>query len=187
MKQFIETLFSRATISFQINSLKKGWQEANYVALYTTSELGENGVREYGEIKRIATEEDSVRFFVEVWKNTKQVIRPVKYGIATYMMTTLSLLNEAKELPELYMKNKQETTLWRMLRRISDQIEINLDNKVLDEALGVGTFSFKEIEIHLDKEKRTLSIRNDSQERVLGTDLLIHQPSKVFREVLSLL
>ncbi|MGE1102041.1 DUF2357 domain-containing protein [Peribacillus simplex] len=170
-----------------VNSLKKGWQEAKYVALYTTSELGENGVREYGEIKRIATEEDSVRFFVEVWKNTKQVIRPVKYGIATYMMTTLSLLNEAKELPELYMKNKQETTLWKMLRRISDQIEINLDNKVLDEALGVVTFSFKGIEIHLDKEKQTLSIRNDSQERVLDTILLIHQPSKVFREVLGLL
>ncbi|MGE6720821.1 DUF2357 domain-containing protein [Peribacillus frigoritolerans] len=170
-----------------VNSLKKGWQEAKYVALYTTSELGENGVREYGDIKRIATEEDTVRFFVEVWKNTKQVIRPVKYGIATYMMTTLSLLNEAKELPELYMKNKQETTLWRMLRRISDQIEINLDNKVLDEALGVVTFTFKGIEIHLDKEKQTLSVRNDSQERVLGTDLLIHQPSKVFREVLGLL
>ncbi len=170
-----------------VNSLKKGWHEAKYIALYTTLELGENGVREYGEIKRISTEEDSVRFFVEVWKNTKQVIRPVKYGIATYMMTTLSLLNEAKELPELYMKNKQETILWRMLRRISDQIEINLDNKVLDEALGVGTFSFKGIEIHLDKEKQTLDIRNDSQERVMGADLLIHQPSKVFREVLGLL
>ncbi|QYF84255.1 restriction endonuclease-like protein [Brevibacterium sp. PAMC21349] len=170
-----------------VNSLKKGWQEAKYVALYMTSGLGENGVREYGEIKRIATEEDTVRFFVEVWKNTKQVIRPVKYGIATYMMTTLSILNEAKELPELYMKNKQETTLWRMLRRISDQIEINLDNKVLDEALGVVTFSFKGIEIHLNKEKQTLSIRNDSQERVLCTDLLIHQPSKVLREVLGLL
>ncbi|GAA1368377.1 restriction endonuclease-like protein [Peribacillus frigoritolerans] len=170
-----------------VNSLKKGWQEAKYVALYMTSGLGENGVREYGEIKRIATEEDSVRFFVEVWKNTKQVIRPVKYGIATYMMTTLSLLYEAKELPELYMKNKQETTLWRMLRRISDQIEINLDNKVLDEALGVVTFSFKGIEIYLDKEKQTLFIRNDSQERILGTDLLLHQPSKVFREVLGLL
>ncbi|WP_144528275.1 restriction endonuclease-like protein [Peribacillus simplex] len=170
-----------------VNSLKKGWQEAKYVALYMTSGLRENGVREYGEIIRIATEEDTVRFFVEVWKNTKQVIRPVKYGIATYMMTTLSLLNEAKELPELYMKNKQETTLWRMLRRISDQIEINLDNKVLDEALGVGTFSFKGIEIRLDKENKTLSVRNDSQERVLGTELLIHQPSKVFREVLGLL
>lgn len=170
-----------------INSLKKGWQEAKYVALYTTSELGENGVREYGEIKRIATEGDSVRFFVEVWKNTKQVIRPVKYGIATYRMTTLSLLNEAKELPELYMKNKQETTLWRMLRRISDQIEINLDNKVLDEASGVVTFSFKGIEIQLNKEKQTLSIRNNSQERVLGTELLLHQPSKVFREVLGFL
>ncbi|MFS0765672.1 DUF2357 domain-containing protein [Peribacillus phoenicis] len=170
-----------------VNSLKKGWQEAKYVALYSTSELGENGVRDYGEIKRIATEEDTVRFFVEVWKNTKQVIRPVKYGIATYMMTTLSLLNEAKELPELYMKNKQETTLWRMLRRISDQIKINLDNKVLDEALGVGTFSFKGIEIHLNQEEKTLFIKNDSQERILGTDLLIHQPSKVFREVLGLL
>ena len=73
------------------------------------------------------------------------------------------------------------------MRRISDQIEINLDNKVLDEASGIGTFSFKGIEILLNHEKKTLSIKNDSQDRVLGTDLLIHQPSKVFREVLGLL
>jgi hypothetical protein len=58
---------------------------------------------------------------------------------------------------------------------------------VLDETLGVGTFSFKGIKIHLNKEKQTLSVRNDSQERILCAGLLIHQPSKIFREVLSLL
>lgn len=36
----------------------------------------------------------------------------------------------------------------------------------------------------MDKEKQTLSIRNDSQERVLDIDLLIHQPSKVLEKCL---
>ena len=170
-----------------IHSLKKGWQEAKYVALYKTSGIEDNGITEYGEIKRISTDENFVKFFVEVWKNTKQTIRPVKYGIATYMMTTLSQLNEVKELPELYMKNKQETTLWRMLRRISDQIQISLDNQVVDHASKIGTFSFKDIEIVLNQEEQTLSIIKENETKLLSIELLIHQPSKVFREVLRLL
>ncbi|MGE7780439.1 DUF2357 domain-containing protein [Peribacillus sp. NPDC097264] len=175
--------------SYQIpvTSLRKGWQEAKYVALYKTSGIEENGITEYGEIKRLSTDKHFVTFFVEVWKNTKQAIRPVKYGIATYMMTTLTQLNDAKELPELYMKNKQETTLWRMLRRISDQIQISLDSQVVDQASKIGTFSFKDIEIRLNQEEQTLSISKDSETQVLSTELLIHQPSKVFREVLRLL
>ena len=120
-------------IKFPRQQLKKGWQEAKYVALYTKAGIGlENGISVYGKIEEVQSyrqdEAEYVRLTIEVWRNTKHVIRPVKYGIATYMMTTLTLLNEARELPELYMKNKQETTLWRMLRRISDHIKMELDH-----------------------------------------------------------
>lgn len=170
-----------------VRKLKKGWNEAKYVALYTISGVGENGITEYGEIKQISTAGEYIHLLIEDWKSTKQVIKPVKYGIATYMMTTLTQLNEAKELPELYMKNKQEMTLWRMLRRASDQIEIKLDNNVLDNASAIENFSFKDIEILLNKQEQTILIRNDTQDIIVNSNLLIDYPSKVFREVLSLL
>ena len=103
------------------------------------------------------------------------------------MMTTLTLLNEAKELPELYMKNKQETTLWRMLRRISDHIKVDLDQRDLDEASRIETFTFKDITIHMNKSERTLMIQNGRDERTLHMNTLVDHPSMVFKEILRFL
>ena len=149
------------------------------------------GLSVYGEIEDIQSyrhdDAEYVRLKVDVWRNTKHVIRPVKYGIATYMMTTLTLLNEAKELPELYMKNKQETTLWKMLRRISDHIKVDLDQRDLDEASRIETFTFKDITIQMNKSERTLMIQNGRDERTLHMNTLVDHPSMVFKEILRFL
>jgi uncharacterized protein len=175
---------------FQISEdkLKKGWQEAKYVALYKSAEVqNQNGIAEYGKIDRISIENGNVIFHIQTWKPTNQPIKPVKYGIATYMITTLTQLEEANELPELYMKNKQETTLWKMLRRVSDSINIKLNDHNLDEASAVETFSFKNIEMNLNRKNKKISIINGEDERIVSYELLIQQPSVVFKEVLSLL
>ncbi|WP_026568590.1 restriction endonuclease-like protein [Bacillus sp. UNC41MFS5] len=166
--------------------LNKGWQEAKYVALYTTVDVKDhNGIGEYGKIDRVSTENREVIFHIREWQSMKQLIKPVKYGIAIYMMTTLNQLNEAKELPELYMKNEQETTLWKMLRRVSDRVAITLNDHNLDEASKVEIFSFKEMEIHFNTENHTICIRQNEKEQIVNSDLLIQHPSVVFRKVLS--
>ena len=174
---------------FQIpeDKLKKGWQEAKYVALYKSADVhDQNGIAEYGKIDRISIQNGNVIFHIQVWQPTNQPIKPVKYGIATYMITTLTQLEEANELPELYMKNKQEATLWKMLRRVSDRINIKLNDHNLDVASAVETFSFKNIEMNLNRENKTISIINGEEERIVSYELLIQKPSVVFKEVLSL-
>jgi uncharacterized protein len=171
-----------------LDKLKKGWQEAKYVALYTTSEVGvHNGIKEYGSIERIITEGKELSFYVHDWQSTKQLIQPVKYGIATYMMTTLTQLKEAKELPELFMKNQQEMILWRMLRRVSDRIKIQLNDETLDKASAIETYSFKDIEVLLNRDKQSVSIKRGHEERIVSVDELIQQPSLVFKKLLSLM
>lgn len=171
-----------------VDHLKKGWQEAKYIALYTTVNVGNrNGIAEYGKVERISTEGGDVSFDVKTWRPTKQLIKPVKYGISTYIMTTLTQLNEAKELPELFMKNKQETTLWKMLRRVSDSITIQLNKQILDEASAVETFMFNNIEFGLNRVEQTLSLKRGEEERVISSKLLIQYPTLVFKEVLSLI
>jgi hypothetical protein len=65
------------------------------------------------------------------------------------MMTTLSTLKEAKELPELFMKSKEEVTLWRMLRRLSNLIRFDLDDRYLDKATKIEAYRIKDIVIKL--------------------------------------
>lgn len=174
---------------FQLSEskFKKGWQEAKYVALYKSIDVDDqNGIAEYSKIDRISIENGNAIFHLKGWRPTKHLIKPVKYGIATYMITTLTQLEEANELPELYMKSKQETTLWKMLRRVSDRIKIKLNDHNLDEASAVETFSFNNIVINLNRGNKTVSIINGEEERIVSYELLIQQPSVVFKEVLSL-
>ena len=88
-------------------------------------------MKEYGKITDVTFVEvdqvEYVRFHVEYWQKLPQVIRPVHYGIANYAMTTIDTLKEAQELPELFMKSKNEMVLWRMLRRVSDRVKVELD------------------------------------------------------------
>ena len=94
------------------------------------------------------------------------------------------LLNEARELPELYMKNKQETTLWRMLRRISDNIKMELNHANLEQVSRIETFTFKDITIQMNRSEQTLTIQNSQHEQTLNSHLLVEQPSVVFKEIL---
>lgn len=44
-----------------VRKLGKGWQEAKYVALYTTADVeGINGIKEFGKIDRVSTEDGNV-------------------------------------------------------------------------------------------------------------------------------
>lgn len=172
-----------------VEVLKKGWQEAKYVALYVKSGIAEvHGVSLHGRITNIEFGKEMAKFKVDVWKNLKQgVIRPVHYGIASYVMTTINVLEEAKDLPELFMKSKEEMMLWRMLRRISDQIKVTLNQPNLDEATQINSYSIKDITVRLDKENREISIKKDENETSLKAEVLEKQPAQVFKLLLKLL
>ena len=85
------------------------------------------------------------------------------------------------------MKNKQETTLWRMIRRISDHIKMDLDHSDLDQVSRIETFTFKDIVIQMNKQEQTLHIKKENREKMLNGHLLVDQPSMVFKEILRFL
>ncbi|WP_456276493.1 DUF2357 domain-containing protein [Bacillus sp. AK128] len=182
-KEFIEKKFFRISS----NSLKKGWQEAKYIALYVTIGVAiSNGIMDYGKIEEVTSENGSTLFYVQGWENTNQVIKPVKYGIASNSMTTINQLKEAKELPELYMRSAQETNIWRMLRRISNAVSIELDDFDIDKASSIIKLSIMDFEISIMKEEKKIKIKKDQQELFVDEDLLLKRPSIVFRNVIGL-
>lgn len=103
------------------------------------------------------------------------------------MMTTLTQLNEAKEIPELYVKNKQETALWNTLRRFSDIISLQLDEPILDQASAIEKFSFKDIKIQYNKKDQTLTIRKNGKGPTKDKNELFNNPTAFFKEVQALM
>jgi uncharacterized protein len=184
-----------------VQRLKKGWQEAKYIALYPKKGAApQNGVTCYGkivdvkivkrsEIKELPkdSQEDYVRFEVEAWHNLKEIIRPVDYGIAVYTLTTLNTLKQAKELPELFMKSPEEVALWRMLRRISNRVRITLDHRYLDQASGIQAFRFKDVEIRVDSAAQVIRVISESTMNEIQMKVLREYPSRVFKEIVAYL
>ncbi|WP_257008200.1 restriction endonuclease-like protein [Bacillus sp. FJAT-45350] len=164
--------------------LKAGWLDAAYVALYVSQEAGmENGISYYGKIKDTTVLDSEFHFTVEAWTNLKEVIKPVRYGIAKYAMTTLRTLKEAKEIPELFMKSESEVVIWRMLRRVSDRIKVELDSEYLDRATGVQTFRIKDMEIRFLQEEERVEIIGTNGIATFELEELFKQPTRVFKRI----
>lgn len=129
--------------------------------------------------------DEYVKFEIESWHFLKNIVRPVGYGISVYTMTTLNTLQEAKELPELFMKSKEEITLWRMLRRLSNRIRFDLDDRYLDKASKIEAYRMKDIVIKLADHQ--LVIAKGGKSKTLPMDDLLKQPSMVFKEILRMM
>ncbi|RSD28867.1 restriction endonuclease-like protein [Mesobacillus subterraneus] len=187
------TLFmSEGVYDIPVSQLRNGWQQAKYIALYGNSSLGRNnGVHWYGKIQEVKpyldVSKEYMRFKVESWRNVPQVIKPVHYGISSYILTTLNTMKEAKELPELFMKSKEEMVIWRMLRRVSDRIKINLDNQDLNHASGVAEYNIKDIKVVMNHAERSVTFSKGEKEEALPVTDLEENPSGVFKKLMKLL
>lgn len=174
--------------AFSAKQLKQNWHEVNYVALYLSKDVTEtNGVKVYGKINNIIVEDETVYFYVHQWVNLPSVIKPVGYGIGNYIITTLNALKEAKELPELFMKNKADMILWRMLQRIADQIKLELDTTMMDDASRIMKYRIKNITIICDERKSILLLTNLNERKIFAFDDLYKNPSYVFKQLVKML
>ncbi|MEH7885136.1 restriction endonuclease-like protein [Bacillus sp. JJ1609] len=173
-------------------NLRKGWQEAKYVALYVKNGINENhGVTFYGKIQEVrpynVETEKYIRLVVGSWTNLENIIKPVNYGISSYVMTTFKLMKEATELPELFMRSKEEMTIWRMLRRVSDRIKIDLDQPNIDQATSIKEYQIKEVSIQIDKVNREITFHKSGVMKKFSVELLVKNPSAVFKQLQGLL
>ncbi|WP_173917666.1 restriction endonuclease-like protein [Halobacillus sp. Marseille-Q1614] len=189
-----------------VKQLSQGWQEAKYIALYIkqteAKESNEpNGITYYGEIsnaeivKRSSiTEVPSqsnqwyVKFHVDYWRNLEETIRPVGYGIRVYAITTMNILKNAKDLPELFMKSKDELKLWRFLRRYTKRVRTELDSTYLDTSTGITSFIVGDCKIKIDKPYDRLIISNKEGYEVSDSlTEFTHNPVMVFKKLQKLL
>lgn len=189
-----------------VRRLKGNWHEARYIALYVPQKVSSkaevrNGITYFGkivstdivkrsDIKEIPSinEERYVQFHVDGWRRLDHTIGPVGYGIISYTFTTLQMLKRARELPELFVKSEEELALWRMLRRLHQKVNIDLDSRSLDLANRIKAYSIQGFRFFIREKERTIEIsRRGSIIKIYSLDLLRNSPSTVFREIAEML
>ena len=100
-------------------------------------------------------------------------------------MTTIDTLKEAKELPELFMKSKDEMILWRMLRRVSDRIKLDLNDPIMDHATRVKEYRINDIRVKLERKENKLVFVKKDIERSIDLYLLDKNPTAVFKVLME--
>ena len=98
-------------------------------------------------------------------------------------MTTINALQRAKELPELFMKSEEEAVLWRMLRRMSDQVKIDLNTTDMEKASNVQEYRIKDIVVKINVEDSELTFVKGDYRTKLDMQLLLQNPSSAFKEL----
>lgn len=171
-----------------IKKLKNGWQKVDYVALYVKRGISDiHGVYWYGKVINIEIGDKNVKFQVDKWKNLKKSIKSVHYGITNYMLTTLDLLKNSRELPELLMKSEEELAVWRLLRRVSDQVKLELDSNQVDDAKRITEYRIKDLQIKMLPEIDKLLFITPKENLLISNVELLSKPSYVFRELVKML
>jgi uncharacterized protein len=189
LKDFIQ----QKTFEIAMKDLKKGWQEAKHIALYLSSKVSSNnGVKYYGKIDDIKfssmeNNEQVVTFIVDVWETLKNVIKPVGYGISSYMLTTLNTLKEARELPELYKKSKDELTVWRTMRRLTNNPKINLNHTHVDQASEIVQIQSGEVLVFVGKYEIQVKRVGSMQLESIDRKEFLSNPNRLFKKVVDIL
>lgn len=178
-------------VEMRLNSLKKDWEKAKYLAIYITKDLSlqlqvEHGVKFYGEIDgfTILEEDESARiqFHIKAWQILTETIKPVGYGIQNNIVTTINLLKQAKDLPELFMKFGEERKLWRMLRRLTSKVKTVLDSNLLDRATKIQAYQIGFFSVDYDTKSKEIQVyHHHDLIKSIPINKLNTEPTAVFR------
>ena len=146
-----------------------------------------NSIRCQNQAYSNATKRWICTFRTRAMEKLDHLIRPVGYGIQTYTITTMSLLKEVQELPELFMKSKEERILWKTLRRFTKQVKVELDHCNLDEASTIKSYYVQDVQIWVDYGNEVVMVGRDGRVKEVPLELVVGRGSVLFREVLEVL
>ncbi|WAA10987.1 restriction endonuclease-like protein [Fervidibacillus albus] len=191
-KKYVEIKKNRK-VYIPLSLLKTGWEKSRYVALYVVQNVANhlnvpNGIQFFSPIHHAEIKTDQqdlhVIFSLGTWNLLPQTIKPVGYGIQSNIITTLSILKQSKELPELFMKFGEEVKLWRMLRRFTSNVTTLLDSNFLDQAKKIQAYQIGFYSVDIDMVNEEIHIHyNNETIRKIPLEKLHKEPTFVFKQL----
>ena len=171
--------------------LCKGWKEASYIALYKPKAIFDDvcGINQYATFRDLKVEYDheGISLYVDNWRRLNHTIKPVGYGISTSTLTTISNLNTAEELPQLYMKDPLERQLWQVLRRFSKEVRMNLDHGELEKAEKVISFQSLRKGLRVQVDESDIKVSSNKGKVTFSYEDCIYNVNRVFKKIVNIL
>ncbi|RAK06303.1 hypothetical protein C8C77_12522 [Halanaerobium saccharolyticum] len=174
-----------------------------YVAIFQSkAKFGEqSGVRYYGRIKnkKIVKREEIdfpssrknigqnyLLFDVESWQQLGKKIKSEGYGVSSsHIYSNLMLLKKADTLPELSIRSLKEWRLWLELKRLKEDIKLQLKNNNLDQIQKIEGFRAGKAKIKLKEDILQVELKENQLE--FSYSEFIQNPRSVLNKIMELI
>lgn len=143
--------------------LPKAYSEAAWLVLFIETESR----IEHGKIVAISKTLESVVFEVDTWITHTDISVEGVLVVENFMTTKASLF-EANRLEDLLVRSEVEVTVWRALRRVSNDIIVELNSPVLTDECIVTAFIFAGTRFLFEDNTLTIGETLISEKEILG-------------------
>ncbi|MGB4668250.1 MAG: hypothetical protein WBI72_08925, partial [bacterium] len=158
----------------------------NNAGIYYYGSIAKMEVLKRKEITELPSgrEELYVKFSVKGWEKLPEPIKPVGYGVRSHIYTTMYLLKQARELPELSLTSEAELRLWKEIRRLRKDIKLRVNHRNLSPSSKVDTIEFGQVIIKV--ADKYLHIGNGEEEEHIPFSALLNKPRAVLKTILRM-
>lgn len=161
--------------------LPKNWELVRYVALY---EDDLNCIQHYAKVTSFEIVEDYVQFEITKWQ--KRMIQGNMHRIEQLLTINEHSFLQASYLADMYIKNREETILYRMIQRISNDIIVELDHVFVEKARRITAFVFGKYKLTLRNTQRELIFTGPDFIEPINMDLILDNESYIFKRMTEL-
>ncbi|MDU5105785.1 DUF2357 domain-containing protein [Clostridium sp.] len=154
----------------------------------------EAGIKYYGKVKEIKelkrneiteipndSDELYYKFIVDEWLTLNNKIKVKGKNVMKIIYTTEYLLKSADTVSELFIKDKEDFRIWKELKRIFKEIEVENDNKENEQALKFLKLKNKELII----EENIIKVIEGDSIKVIDKNDFNKNPKRHIKDILS--
>ncbi len=169
-----------------------------YVTIYQSKEkfAEECGIRHIWQIDRIdlkkrkeipfknkSSDEPYYIFYLKNHQILKQPVLPENYGVSgSHIFTNYMLLKQARTLPDLHIKTREQWRVWLECKRLRKEIKVLVEGNRLNKKTSIKGFSVAGIKVEV-KDKDILIKRNNRVEEKSIYDF-VHNLRGVFKDLM---
>ncbi|MHA6259120.1 DUF2357 domain-containing protein [Sporosarcina sp. CAU 1771] len=178
----LQQLISAKSYDMSAVELLEGWQRIQYIAVYEDESMC---IRYYAEVTNIEIDKLTIQFKVNRWQ--KKLIEGKGYRIHHHATVNKNNFLRADSLTNTFSKTLEEKILWKMVQRISNDVQVNLDNVFVDEASRVKSFEFDKYKLEIHHETRRLSFISKDFSESIDMAMILDNESFIFKRMVELI
>ncbi|TQR18654.1 restriction endonuclease-like protein [Psychrobacillus vulpis] len=178
----MQSLLMERIYKMRIADVQAGWQRIRFIAIYEELKWQ---ISYFAEVVRVDIEGDYIHFKVSSWQ--PKAIAGNGYQINNHATFYTNYFFQANTLVDLHSKSEEEFTLWKIVNRISNNVQVNLDHEYVDQANKIVSFTFEKFVLEIHPNLGELWFTGDDFKEIMQMALIRENESYIFKRMIELI